>query len=165
MIAMVSQINGISIVCSTVSSGPDQRKHQSSASLAFVRGTHWRPVDYPHKGQYCGKYVQFQFNMFWNSLFEFMNIEESNDDTRVYSYYLIKPRVFKSRNICSTNPDTYQIRRTVFYKHHFDSLTHRGPVDLRKWAIFNTILMSPKSWLSQEDLDVGCEHSMVPMDS
>ena len=44
-------------------------------------------------------------------------------------------------------------------------LTHRGPVDLRKWTIFNTILMSPKSWLSQEDLDVGCEHSMVPMDS
>ena len=44
-------------------------------------------------------------------------------------------------------------------------LTHRGPVDLRKWAIFNTILMSPKSWLSQEDLDAGCEHSMVPMDS
>ena len=46
-----------------------------------------------------------------------------------------------------------------------DTLTHRGPVDLRKWAIFNTILMSPKSWLSQEDLDVDCEHSMVPMDS
>ena len=44
-------------------------------------------------------------------------------------------------------------------------LTHRGPVDLRKWAIFNTILMSPKSWLSQEDLDAGCEHSLVPMDS
>ena len=44
-------------------------------------------------------------------------------------------------------------------------LTHRGPVDLRKWAIFNTILMSPKSWLSQEDLDAGCEHSMVPVDS
>ena len=44
-------------------------------------------------------------------------------------------------------------------------LTHRGPVDLRKWAIFNTILMSPKSWLSQEDLDAGCENSLVPMDS
>ena len=38
-------------------------------------------------------------------------------------------------------------------------LTHRRPVDLRKWAIFNTILMSPKSWLSQEDLDAGCEHA------
>ena len=45
------------------------------------------------------------------------------------------------------------------------TLTHRGPVDLRKWAIFSTILMSPKSWLSQEDLDAGCEHSLVPMDS
>ena len=45
------------------------------------------------------------------------------------------------------------------------TLIHRGPVDLRKWAIFNTILMSPKSWLSQEDLDVGCELSMVAMDS
>ena len=44
-------------------------------------------------------------------------------------------------------------------------LTHRGPVDLRKWTIFNTILMPPKSWLSQEDLDACCEHSMVPMDS
>ena len=43
--------------------------------------------------------------------------------------------------------------------------THRGPVDLRKWAIFNTIPMSPKSWLSQEELDAGCEHSLVPMDS
>ena len=45
-------------------------------------------------------------------------------------------------------------------------LTHRGPVDyVRKWALFNTLLMSPKSWLSQEDLDAGCEHSMVPIDS
>ena len=44
-------------------------------------------------------------------------------------------------------------------------LTHRGPVDLRNWAIFNTILMSPKSWLSQEDLDAGCEHSLVPVGS
>ena len=44
-------------------------------------------------------------------------------------------------------------------------LTHCGLVDLRKWAIFNTILTSPKSWLSQEDLDAGCEHSLVPKDS
>ena len=30
---------------STVYSGSDQRKHQSSASLAFVRGIHWWPVN------------------------------------------------------------------------------------------------------------------------
>ena len=34
----------------TVYSGADQRKHQSSASLAFVRGIHRWPVNSPHKG-------------------------------------------------------------------------------------------------------------------
>ena len=46
MSAMMSQITGVSIVCSTVCLGADQRKHQSSASLAFVRGLHrdrWIP--------------------------------------------------------------------------------------------------------------------------
>ena len=38
MTAKVSQITGVSIVCSTICSGADQRKHQSSASLAFARG-------------------------------------------------------------------------------------------------------------------------------
>ena len=40
MIAMASQITGISTVCSTVCSGESQRKHQSSATLAFVGGIH-----------------------------------------------------------------------------------------------------------------------------
>ena len=38
MNAMASQITSLTIVYSTVNSGADQRKHQSSASLAFVRG-------------------------------------------------------------------------------------------------------------------------------
>ena len=50
MSAIECQINGILIVCSTVCSGADQRKHQSSASLAFVGGIHQWPVDSPHKG-------------------------------------------------------------------------------------------------------------------
>ena len=50
MSATASQIFGVSIVYSTVYSGADQRKHGSSASLAFVRGIHWRPVNSPHKG-------------------------------------------------------------------------------------------------------------------
>ena len=50
MISMASQITGVSIVYSTLCSGADQRKHQSSASLAFVRGIHRWPVDSPHKG-------------------------------------------------------------------------------------------------------------------
>ena len=43
--AMASEITGVSIVCSAVCSDVDQRKHQSSASLAFVRGIHrWIPL-------------------------------------------------------------------------------------------------------------------------
>ena len=47
---MASQIISLTIVYSTVYSGSDQRKHQSSASLAFVRGIHRWPVNPPHKG-------------------------------------------------------------------------------------------------------------------
>ena len=43
MSAMASQITGVSIVYSTVCSGVDQRKHQRSTSLAFVRGIHRWP--------------------------------------------------------------------------------------------------------------------------
>ena len=50
MSAMASQITGGSIVCLTVCSGADQRKHQSSVSLTFVRGIHRSPVVSPHKG-------------------------------------------------------------------------------------------------------------------
>ena len=48
--AMASQITSLTIVYSTVYSGADQRKHQSSASLAFVKGIHRWPVNSPHKG-------------------------------------------------------------------------------------------------------------------
>ena len=40
MSAMVYQITGVSIALPVVCSGADQRKHQSSASLAFMRGIH-----------------------------------------------------------------------------------------------------------------------------
>ena len=50
MSMMASQITGVSIVYSTACSSADKRKHQSSASLAFVRGIHRWMVDSPHKG-------------------------------------------------------------------------------------------------------------------
>ena len=48
MSMMASQITILSIVYSTVCSDADQRKHQGSASLAFVKGIHWWPVNFPH---------------------------------------------------------------------------------------------------------------------
>ena len=49
MSAIASQITSLTIVYSIVYSDADQRKHQSSASLAFVRGIHRGPVNSPHK--------------------------------------------------------------------------------------------------------------------
>ena len=57
--AMASQITSLTIVYSIVYSGTDQRKHQSSASLAFVRGIHRRPVNSPHKGPVTLKIFPF----------------------------------------------------------------------------------------------------------
>ena len=49
--AIASQITSPAIVYSNVYWGDDQRKHQSSASLAFVRGIHRGPVNSPlHRG-------------------------------------------------------------------------------------------------------------------
>ena len=48
MSTVASQIISVWSVYSTVCSGPDQRKHQSSASLAFVRRIHMWPVNCPH---------------------------------------------------------------------------------------------------------------------
>ena len=45
---MASQIISLTIVYSVVYSGADQRKHQRSVSLAFVRGIHRWPVNSPH---------------------------------------------------------------------------------------------------------------------
>ena len=50
MSSLASQITSLTIVYSTVYSRTDQGKHQSSASLAFVRGIHRWPVNSPHKG-------------------------------------------------------------------------------------------------------------------
>ena len=47
MSAMASQITSVWIVCSIVCPSIDQRKHQSSASLAFVRGIYqWQVISY-----------------------------------------------------------------------------------------------------------------------
>ena len=57
--AVASQITSPTIVYSNVYSDADQRKHQSSASLAFVQGIHRRPVNSLHKGPVMRKMFPF----------------------------------------------------------------------------------------------------------
>ena len=59
MSAVASHITSPKIVYSIVYSGADQRKHQSSASLAFVRGIHRWPMNSPHKGPVTRKMFPF----------------------------------------------------------------------------------------------------------
>ena len=56
---IASQITSLTIVYSIVYSDADQRKHQSSASLAFVRGIHRVPVNSPHKWPVTWKMFPF----------------------------------------------------------------------------------------------------------
>ena len=57
--AVASQITSLTIVYASAYSGTDQRKLQSSASLAFVRGIHRRPVNSPHKWPVTRKMFPF----------------------------------------------------------------------------------------------------------
>ena len=56
---MASQITRLMIVYSTVYSAADQSKYQSSASLAFVWGIHWWPVNSLHKRPVTRKMFPF----------------------------------------------------------------------------------------------------------
>ena len=73
--AMASQITSPPIVYLTVYSGADQRKHQSSASLAIMWGIHRWPVNSPHKWPVTRKMFPFDdvilckgVNNAWTSL-------------------------------------------------------------------------------------------------
>ena len=71
MRAMASQITMLTIVYSNVYAGTDQRKHQSSASLAFVRGIRRWPENSRHKGPVTRKMFFYWWrhyvdvNFFW----------------------------------------------------------------------------------------------------
>ena len=63
---MASLITSLMSVYSTVHPGADQRKHQSSASLAFVRRIHRRPVNSPHKWPVTRKMFPFDDVIMWS---------------------------------------------------------------------------------------------------
>ena len=59
MTMLASQITSLMVVYSIVYLGVNQRKHQSSASLAFVREIHRGPVNFPHKWPVTRKMFPF----------------------------------------------------------------------------------------------------------
>ena len=63
---MASQITSVSIVCSAVCSGANQREYQSSASLALVRGIHRSPMNSTHKMASDAEYVSIWWRHVYN---------------------------------------------------------------------------------------------------
>ena len=63
---MAPHIPSLMSVYSMVHSEADQTKHQSSASLAFVRGIYRGPVNSPHKGPVTRKMFPFDDVIMWN---------------------------------------------------------------------------------------------------
>ena len=86
MTATASQITSLTIVCSTVYSSADQRKHQSSASLAFVRGIHRRPVNYPHKGPVTRKMSPFDDVIMISTNGSVVLLTHTHSHTHIYIY-------------------------------------------------------------------------------
>ena len=62
---IASLITSLTIVYSTIYSDADQRKHQSSASLAFVWGIHRWPVNSPHTWPVMQKMFPFDDIIMW----------------------------------------------------------------------------------------------------
>ena len=84
IITMASQITSLTTVYSTFYSGADQRKHQSSASLAFLRWIHRWSVNSPHKGQVTRKMFPFDdVIMFLGSDGQDVGTDSDNDLARI----------------------------------------------------------------------------------
>ena len=84
MSTIASQITSLTIVYSTIYSGADQSKHQSSASLAFVWGIHRGPVNSPHKWPVTRKMFPFDDVIMYNNVLccsQYLRIEELESPT------------------------------------------------------------------------------------
>ena len=93
---IASQITSLTIVYSTVYPGTDQRKHQSPASLAFVRGIHRGLVNSPHKWLVTRKMFPFDDVIMWSAAVEIRplmsdDILSFNVVGIIYLYFNLNP--------------------------------------------------------------------------
>ena len=151
MSAMASQITSLMLVYSTVYSGPDQRKHRSSASLAFVWGFHWWLVNSLHKGPVMRKMFPFDdvimyklvvlccwyiISCHWNAVQYNMIIHTSLTEYKSVS-------IHKKHPISRTMGFLLwwffrKLTKLIMVPHNGTALYHKFLVDL--WNIFTHIL-------------------------
>ena len=124
--AMASQITSITTVYSTVYSGADQRKLQSSTSLAVVRGSLWWPVNSLHK--WPGTRKMFPF-----------------DDVIMFNEHCVLKHVILANNKKYPLKFTRDLSTTCVYpEYHSPSFEkHALPSCLRSFIHFSLVTSSP----------------------
>ena len=119
-----TQITGVSTAYLTGCSGADQWKHQSCASLAFVRGIHRGPVNSPHKGPVTWKMFPFDDVIMNGQRHTLVILWVS-----VYSYISIKVHVLSCQNVY------------CFYDWHFANKEQSSMTLWDTWLYFLTVLI------------------------
>ena len=93
MTMLASQITSLTVVYSIVYSGVNQRKHQSSASLAFVREIHRGPVNFAHKWPVTRKMFPFDdVIMSWQQVIGVSGLTPSSPNAWDKSWRYLFPR-------------------------------------------------------------------------
>ena len=146
--AMASQITSLTNVYSTVYSDAYQRKHQSSASLAFLQGIHRSPVNSPHKVPVTRKMFPFD-DVIMKSGGQHVRVYPNVLRSIVVSHITLGHRVFERGTIhcrfISQYTDTpiygqwytyiirylYNMCRMIFYQNIF----HTNDMQLYIWTI------------------------------
>ena len=122
MSLIASQITSLTIVYSTVYSDADQRKYQSSASLAFVRGIHRGPVNSPQKGPVRRKMFPFDDVIMWYIHLQFAS-------SHWYLNHIICISIYQT--------ELYSVSSLRHQPHRFDLHIHRGLLKAKEalWQI------------------------------
>ena len=108
MSALASQITSLTIVYSTVYSHTDQRKHQSSASLAFGWGIHRGPVNSPHQWPVTRKSIPFDDAiMTWLIRVSRQNIKIRNPKMHLLRVPPSRTEMFSSAKLNHISMDEY----------------------------------------------------------
>ena len=131
--AMASQITSLTIVYSIVYSGANQRKHQSSASLAFVGGIHRRPVNSPHKGPVTRKMLPFD-NIIMQGIYNIFSIVSHLFIMHLCSMYLsmavkrshIQYRLSYKTSYCKANRQMGKLNIACDFKSWYGNSTTVG---------------------------------------
>ena len=113
--AIASQITSLTIVYSTVYPDENQGKHQSSASLAFVRGIHRWPVNSPHKGPVMRKMLSFDdviMNAYWQEQVSMMTWWQTSVRALVCIHYRCVAKQNSRASLCRS-PDIKSLKQIM----------------------------------------------------